>query len=88
MRFTTIDMDPINTAHAGRILGHLNPHDIHYPLHTAFTFPSEEVMDLALASPERAESLARTRVLLEKFDGRVFHIVTRPLGCAGRVLGA
>ena len=50
-----------------------------YPLHTAFDFASVEAMEAALASPERQEALARTKELLRMFDGRVFHVVTRPL---------
>lgn len=58
-----------------------------YPLHTSFTFPSEDVLDAALKSPQRQEALARTKVLLEMFDGRVFHVVTRPLAHDGTAIG-
>jgi antibiotic biosynthesis monooxygenase (ABM) superfamily enzyme len=61
--------------------------DVSYPLHTTFTFPSEEVLEAALASPERQQALALTKQLLEMFDGRVFHVVTRPLVHAGREIG-
>ena len=61
---------------------------ISYPLHTSFSFPSDAVLEAALASPERQEALARTRTLLEMFEGRVFHVVTRPLVVAGRTIGS
>lgn len=59
-----------------------------YPLHTTFVYPSEAVLEAAQASPQRQESLARTKVLLEMFEGRVFHVVTRPLMHAGRQIGS
>ena len=59
-----------------------------YPLHTSFRFPSEVVLENALKSPQRQEALARTKILLEMFDGRVFHVVTRPLVHAGKPIGA
>jgi antibiotic biosynthesis monooxygenase (ABM) superfamily enzyme len=61
---------------------------ISYPLHTTFAFPSEDVLKAALASPQRQEALARTKVLLEMFEGRVFHILTRPLVVAGQTIGS
>ena len=53
--------------------------NLSYPLHTAFTFQSEQSLDLALASRERQEALRRTQTLLKMFDGCIFHVVTREL---------
>jgi hypothetical protein len=39
------------------------------------TYPSREAIDIALKSPERFESRALTRVLLQMFEGRVFHVI-------------
>ncbi len=62
--------------------------DIVYPLHTAFAYPSDAVLEAAQASPQRQESLARTKQLLKMFDGRIFHVVTRPLLHAGHTIGS
>ena len=61
---------------------------VEYPLHTSFSFPTQASLDAVLTSPERQEALRRTRVLLEMFDGRVFHVVTRPLIYAGLEIDA
>lgn len=61
---------------------------IEYPLHTSFSFPTDAALEAVLTSPERQEALKRTKVLLEMFEGRVFHVVTRPLVHAGHEIGA
>ncbi len=60
---------------------------IEYPLHTSFTFADEAALEAALASPERQESLKRTKELMEMFEGRVFHVLIRPAVRDGRSLG-
>jgi antibiotic biosynthesis monooxygenase (ABM) superfamily enzyme len=60
---------------------------IEYPLHTSFSYPTQASLDAVLTSPERQEALKRTKVLLEMFEGRVFHVVTRPLVHGGREIG-
>ena len=67
----------VSTAHSPE-------NGIAYPLHTSFSFASEAALEGALASPQRQEALARTKILLEMFDGRVFHVVIQPLVHAGR----
>lgn len=60
---------------------------VEYPLHTSFSFPSQAALEAVLTSPERQEALKRTQVLLEMFEGRVFHVVTRPLVHKGQEIG-
>jgi hypothetical protein len=43
----------------------------------AVRYPSREAIAEALASPIRTQSRAETAILLEMFEGRVFHTVTR-----------
>lgn len=60
---------------------------VEYPLHTSFTFEDEAALEAALASPERQESLMRTKDLMTMFEGRIFHVLTRPIAHDGRILG-
>jgi hypothetical protein len=62
--------------------------NLNYPLHTAFTFDSEQALQAALASPERQQALDQTKILLKMFAGSVFHIETRSLMHAGQYVGA
>lgn len=41
-------------------------------------YPSLEVMQQALASPQRDAARAVTLELLEMFDGRFYHVITGP----------
>jgi antibiotic biosynthesis monooxygenase (ABM) superfamily enzyme len=61
---------------------------IEYPLHTSFSFPTQAALEAVLTSPERQEALKRTKILLEMFEGRVFHVVTRQLVHKGQEIGA
>jgi antibiotic biosynthesis monooxygenase (ABM) superfamily enzyme len=62
--------------------------DVTYPLHTTFVFPSDAALEAVLTSPERQESLARTKELMTMFDGRIYHVVTRPLVHRGKIVAA
>jgi antibiotic biosynthesis monooxygenase (ABM) superfamily enzyme len=60
---------------------------IEYPLHTTFSYPTQAALDAVLTSPQRQEALKRTKILLEMFEGRVFHVVTRQLVHKGQEIG-
>lgn len=53
-----------------------------FPLHTSFTFPDETTLQQALTSPQRQTSLEKTLILMQMFDGRIFHVVTTPLSAS------
>lgn len=55
-----------------------------YPLHTSFVFPSLAELDAVLVSPQRLHSVEKTKILMEMFEGRIFHIVTQPLADADK----
>ncbi|CAN5542403.1 hypothetical protein BH10PSE7_BH10PSE7_25890 [soil metagenome] len=50
-----------------------------YPLHTAFGFADDAALEHFLGSPERQKSRDATQILMEMFEGKIFHVVTRPL---------
>ena len=54
-----------------------------FPLHTSFTFHGMADLDAVLVSPQRLLSVEKTKILMEMFEGRIFHIVTQPLSDAG-----
>jgi hypothetical protein len=54
---------------------HSDVNDPAIPLAIAMLFDSQQDIDAALASPVRRESQVESRVLLDLFDGTVFHTV-------------
>jgi antibiotic biosynthesis monooxygenase (ABM) superfamily enzyme len=46
-----------------------------YPLILAIAYPDRAAMELALASPVRAQSREVTQGLHQFFEGRIFHVV-------------
>jgi hypothetical protein len=46
-----------------------------FPMILQTTYPSHEAIGIALRSPERFASRDLTKVLLQMFEGRVFHVI-------------
>ena len=46
-----------------------------FPMILQTAYPSRDAIDIALESPERFASRDLTKVLLQMFEGRVFHVI-------------